>query len=980
MGCTTTDKPAALTASKGPNPGAEVGVGEGSPFKEPVRVYCKQGMTDQQVLRNAMQGDASDTIDIGEILDGSLNKNWFSNDRKVEREADGRSRLLAAEGGPKLQRAWFSGRKWQHGCHLPMPSKEELREIEVETDGLESEADPGPKAQAWLERVDEWVYQLELWFRGTNPSVVKSWENNIDQWEKLLRVLPAARRERVLRIIREGARLPWDGKKPIHLRDKKTGGCPANNPRLGEKKDKVWSTLYEQLVEGAVAPWNCQGREDNDVLPKGMYAINWQTKAGSDKVRITANMIPLKDRLCPQYSKGVELPTVQGCRLQHILDDYSVAFDLHSSYHHGKYHKSARTWLGFSIKDDELPTEAIEYLWEHYSHCRFNGRWVFVYHAFAMGASPSVADFQDVMQAVVDACLTSGVGAQAGAPVEAWRGFCFIDDIKASSKGGAAGRADGYSGFGSAVELALQLLATLLSLGCFVNFAKSDILPRQRDNVFLGIGHNNTKLRFFLPKKRIAKLDAAIKELRAEVRVGGKVSAKLVARIVGLLWSCHVCCHKAVAIMCRGMIRTLAVMLGMPELMSQIGTPHFRWVLKRAWRGDVIWTWESETDLQFWEVVPWEKLWAPYGFDTFVESMKDFVRQARVGELAEACRTVASDASEVAVGGGLFNPVDGGMFECEVFSHHMLRICTKKRSSALRELEGIVSTIVSLRLRRGSRVIAVVDNEAVWRILTKGSGREELQQLAKYIFLYCVRHGIVLFSVWQRRSTQIMTFCDAGSRVVDRHAYSAHPGLFWEANRLAIRIWGRGFTFDRFGSPSQVQPSDSCWKLPFSSRLDTAFTSGVDALTQRWHGHVNWVNAPFGVMGKVLALLREQEAVAAVVVPRGWKGPKHWWQQHLHARCEGVVHRWDLHKDDFRCAPIMQESPTATRRYGIAVVFVDFRRSNAGDNLAKGVAAEVVQRAWVQAGRPNRCLRYLRPSGEWMWGLPFVGTNGVPYC
>ena len=48
--------------------------------------------------------------------------------------------------------------------------------------------------------------------------------------------------------------------------------------------------------------------------------------------------------------------------------------------------------------------------------------------------------------------------------------------------------------------------------------------------------------------------------------------------------------------------------------------------------------------------------------------------------------------------------------------------------------------------------------------------------------------------------------CDEGSRLVDRGAFSAHPGLFWRANDIAMRLWGPDFTFDRFGSATQVQP------------------------------------------------------------------------------------------------------------------------------------------------------------------------------
>ena len=267
----------------------------------------------------------------------------------------------------------------------------------------------------------------------------------------------------------------------------------------------------------------------------------------------------------------MDLPSVHGCRYQHLQHDWVVDFDLHSSFFHGAYHESAFAWLGFSVRDCKPPSEAVEYLWKNYPECRDEDRWVFVYHAFAMGATPSVAEIQEIMQAAVDASRASGVGSAVGMRVEARRGFIFIDDVKGSSKGRpSCGHAMG-SGFGAAVELNMQLLATLISLGCFGNSRKSSLLPRQKDSVYLGTGHNNSVERFFIAKKRVGKLVRAIKELRGRVSVGRKVAAKAVARVIRLLWPCQVCCHKAVAIMCRTMTRTIAVMLRMPQLRFVVG-------------------------------------------------------------------------------------------------------------------------------------------------------------------------------------------------------------------------------------------------------------------------------------------------------------------------------------------------------------------------------------------------------------------------
>ena len=151
-----------------------------------------------------------------------------------------------------------------------------------------------------------------------------------------------------------------------------------------------------------------------------------------------------------------------------------------------------------------------------------------------------------------------------------------------------------------------------------------------------------------------------------------------------------------------------------------------------------------------------------------------------------------------------------------------------------------------------------------------------------------------------------------------------------------------------------------------------AFSSGVDALEQNWGGHVNWVNAPFGLVGKVLALVRKQRAVAAIVIPRGWKGSRHWWQKELQENCEGVVWRWNLNPEDARCEPVNKEVSPQPRRYGLSVVFVDFRRASNEQEKWKGRPAEVIQQAWVGAGGPVDRWRYQRVDGGWEEGLPCV--------
>ena len=87
-----------------------------------------------------------------------------------------------------------------------------------------------------------------------------------------------------------------------------------------------------------------------------------------------------------------------------------------------------------------------------------------------MGVRPSVTGFQEVTQAAIDVCLTSGVGSGStvGCCVEAWRGFVFIDidDVKVSSKGDPELSRQRGSGFTSTMELELQIATDHVIVTC----------------------------------------------------------------------------------------------------------------------------------------------------------------------------------------------------------------------------------------------------------------------------------------------------------------------------------------------------------------------------------------------------------------------------------------------------------------------------------------------------------------------------------
>ena len=234
-------------------------------------------------------GSPDNEPSIAELLDASMDKRWLADDLQEERVADGTARLFEKEDVPKKREASFKSRDCPFKPQLPLPTRDELDEMERETMRLPREAPPGPVASAWLERVKQWVWTLRLFFRGTQRKVCGVWRDLYAHWVQLLKVLPKKRRDRVLKMIREGIDLPWATDMPDNLRDPATGGCPKN-VNLKAASERVWDTLYEQLVEKAVLPWNCFNRDDVDVLPLGMFPIFWTTKAGTSKIRIIIDL------------------------------------------------------------------------------------------------------------------------------------------------------------------------------------------------------------------------------------------------------------------------------------------------------------------------------------------------------------------------------------------------------------------------------------------------------------------------------------------------------------------------------------------------------------------------------------------------------------------------------------------------------------------------------------------------------------------
>jgi hypothetical protein len=590
---------------------------------------------------------------------------------------------------------------WFHTERLPMPDQESMRRIEEETDALAFDDPPGPLATVWLSRVEAWAAGLVSKYQQDRSFITGSWRANAVEWEKRLRVLPDAQRRRVMSLVKEGCRLPFDSIPPSPLRSL------SNHPQLHERCADVWQSVREQIEVSAVEPWDCAGRVDTDVLPLGMYPIRWVAKSGSDRVRITINMRPLNSFLSKECA-SCELGTLHKCRHLWQPLDYQISFDARSAYYHQEYgpvgHHTDTRWLGFSIDDFELPPGAVEFLQQRCPEARWGSRWVFTYRGLAMGCSPSSAVYVDCFDALMAAWRTRTVSGGWGGEARSFRSSSYIDDSLFLVQGFAYG-----------VELGLNILAELIICGMHVNVAKSSVLPRRRIQT-LGVVANTIDMSFSLPPGRCIKLRAAVAELRRQVISSPRPSARAVAKLVGSIWSIEVTCHKAVAIMARSMYECLAGALRQPWLRSERDPARLKRLLRLVWCGDVPWSSAADAELAFWESVDFDSLRAPISFDAVVPNMRSWVYRAEgpgdtalqrlealqafmrqcIHDRSSGVRVFASDTSDSATGAVEASWREDCSLVCKSSMVSPLSAAGIGASSTYRELEGILKADLAL--------------------------------------------------------------------------------------------------------------------------------------------------------------------------------------------------------------------------------------------------------------------------------------------
>ena len=232
-----------------------------------------------------------------------------------------------------------------------------------------------------------------------------------------------------------------------------------------------------------------------------------------------------------------------------------------------------------------------------------------------------------------------------------------------------------------------------------------------------------------------------------------------------------------------------------------------------------------------------------------------------------------TDASDFAYGGFLLKRLG------KVVCYGRFTDFQSTTSSTVRELLAIKYCLESFASQiRHESINVRTDNENAAKIITIGSKRPHLQDIAVDIFDICVRNDIRLHPKWIPREQNIIA--DRISKMKDADDWSIDNETFL-------------FVCQRFGHPSIDRFADNLnAKLPvFNTKFYCPGTCAVDAFTQDWSVHFNWLNPPVKLIPAVIRHARLTRAQGILHVPC-WPSSHFWPLLHDGRSFRSFVEDW----------------------------------------------------------------------------------------
>jgi len=420
--------------------------------------------------------------------------------------------------------------------------------------------------------------------------------------------------------------------------------------------------------------------------------------------------------------------------------------------------------------------------------------------------------------------------------------------------------------------MSILMVFEAASLGLSLKIPKCSFFPRHAMKA-LGTIVDLRSFRFSVASRRVDKLQAAIARLQSAVRYDRcAVPAKLVASVIGLIWSVAPCCQRAASIMVRSMTAVLTAGIRCEMDAADLSLVK---ILNRFWSGTVQWSADASRQLEFWSKVDFSRVSAPISADVLGLAIEQaFWYPAEFAH--DAVSVLCQDASATASGGGIVNRVNGAWLPDAKLFLAEFTLAEAAMSSTLRELLGILWCIQATAHSTKAKLIFLCDNWQSCRAILRGSRVHAIQMVAEEIFFWCLQHGKLCWPIWVPRDHWLIQEADRRSRLFIPHDLRSPLQVIACADRLAVSLWGRGLSFDQAASHrSAVWVRGS--RLPFNAMCFQPEAAGVDMFScrQSWPSNINYVYPPVPIIGRLVTFLPSTQSRAVVVMKEPL--PHAWW-------------------------------------------------------------------------------------------------------
>lgn len=357
-----------------------------------------------------------------------------------------------------------------------------------------------------------------------------------------------------------------------------------------------------------------------------------------------------------------------------------------------------------------------------------------------------------------------------------------------------------------------------LILSGFVPKSEKSTWKPIRQLTFLGYVINTDLEILSIPEKRLAKLSATIDEIGLLITQHSRIHVKKIASLVGQIISMSYVIGNVAHIM----TKYLSI-----DILSA-----------DTWNSFITLSDDSIEQISFWK-----------------NNLSDI--NVRKFTTDVSCNTIVySDASSTGYGGYIVeNPAN--------IAHGMWSDSEKLLSSTWRELTAVKKVLFSISdYVKGKGIKWFTDNQNVVNIISKGSMKCHLQDIALDIYKQCLHYNLSLHVEWIPRTENERA--DFISRIVDFDDWGISEDLFLYMDSL----WG----------PHEIDwfANDDNHKLPvFYSRYWNVKSIGIDAFTVDWGGINGLFVPPVCLLFKVLQYMKQCRAYGTVVLPM-WKSASFW--------------------------------------------------------------------------------------------------------